>query len=108
MAFAPERSTKVLEGWGGTELPDPPARLRQAVDEGCGRGIAGSDVEWLPRQPPALGVPKHSAFMGIEFQFLLKDKHVSPGMLVLYHGHTLKVQGLEEPFVTYSLTAGAH
>ena len=94
----------MLDGWGGTVLPDPPARLQPAEDE----GRAGSNVEWPPRQPPALGLPRHSAFMGVEFQFLLKDKRVSPGMLVLYHGHTLKVQGVEEPFGTYSLTAGAH
>ena len=89
-------------------LPDPPARLQRAADKGKSTVQAGIGVEWPPRQPPARGVPQYSTLLGIEYQFLLKDKHISHGMLVVYHGHTFRVQGLEDPFATYTVTAGAH
>lgn len=107
-AGAPEQPLKVLEGWGGTVLPDPPAMLRQVADETKTIADEHNDAAWSPRHPPPLGVPKYATFLGIEYQFLLKDKNVSQGMLALHHGHTFRVQGVEEPVVTFTLSAGVH
>lgn len=103
-----DQPLKVLEGWGGTCLPDPPARLRRAADEGRAFSRDDEDAAWAQRRPSRLRLPKYSTFLGIECKFLLKDKQVSQGMLAIYHGHTLRIQGVDEACVTYSLSAGVH
>jgi hypothetical protein len=97
--------SKILEGWGGTRLPDPPVQLLRAADPARDFQPARNDLAWQS-DPACKTVPKYSVFLGLEFDFLLRDRDISKGMLALFHGHTFKVQGVEEPVMTYTVAAG--